>query len=229
MNEKNFELLTDGEYVKRLYHFMGRNPHFELGEAAQIVSACPEMGFCKTYESWNEIGRHIYRGKESVCYKDTFGRKKFAFDFFDTYGDNWEPDNLLPVKDVLAWLREDKGGDDVSDYQKIRRGVQAYLTEGDELSGDKKRDELFIEGVAYALYCMTESPESKGVVLQGLPYSVTDNVNLLDDAFMTASEICDYIADDLSEQEEWEEDGATEEAAMSEDDAYLLSLIDRRG
>lgn len=226
MNEKNFELLTDGEYVKRLYHFMGRNPHFELGEAAQIVSACPEMGFCKTYESWNEIGRHIYRGKESVCYKDTFGRKKFVFDFFDTYGDNWEPDNLLPVKDVLAWLREDKGGDDVSDYQKIRRGVQAYLTEGDELSGDKKRDELFIEGVAYALYCMTESPESKGVVLQGLPYSVTDNVKLLDDAFMTASEICDYIADDLSEQEEWEEDGAAEEAAMSEDDAYLLSLID---
>jgi len=198
-NAKISEMLKDGDGLKNFYRFAAQNPHIPLHDACQIIIERPNATVCYSFSEWTAMDRRITKGRKGIAFYDIDGYKQFVFDANDTHGDNRYTRPILPMKRLLGGLDEindtSLADSERSDYVKIYKGVESYLKEQDELSGDKVRDRLLIEGIAYSLYSKTGFPKSVGIKLTGLPYSYSENADLVKEVYIRA----DMLAQDIEE------------------------------
>ena len=146
------------------------------------------------------MGRRITKGRKGIAYYDLDGYKQFVFDATDTHGDSRYARPILPMRRLLGGLDEINdtslaADSEQSDYSKIQVGVQAYLKEQGELSGDEKRDKLLVDGVAYSLYSKTGFPKSAGIKLGGLTYGYRENADFIKDVYIWT----DMLEQDIEE------------------------------
>ena len=198
-NEQIAAMLADSEQLKHFYRFIAQNPHINLHDACQIVIERPNATVCFSFNEWAAMDRRVIKGRKGIAYYDRDGYKQFVFDANDTHGDNRYSRPILPMKRLLIGLDELNETDDAesehSDYYKIEAGVKEYLTENDELTGDDKRDEMLIQGIAYSLYSKTGFPRNAGIYISGLPYSYTENAAFVKDVYVRT----DMLVQDIEE------------------------------
>ena len=198
-NEQVAAMLADGEQLKNFYRFIAQNPHINLHDACQIIVERPNATVCFSFNEWAAMDRRVTKGRKGIAYYDSDGYKQFVFDANDTHGDNRYSRPILPMKRLLGGLDElndtDLSQDERSDYRKIHKGVQLYLKEQDELTGDATKDKLLIDGITYSLYAKTGFPKSAGIALSGLPFSYTDNASFVKDVYIRT----DMLVQDIEE------------------------------
>ncbi len=186
-NELISAMLADGEQLKSFYRFIAQNPHISLHDACQIIIERPNATVCFSFNEWAAMGRRITRGRKGIPYYNADGYKEFVFDANDTHGDMRYSRPILPMKCLLSGLDElndtELANDERSDYRKIRKGVQLYLQERGEISGDTTRDKALIDGITYSLYSKTGFPKSSGIDISGLPYSYIENAAFVKDVY----------------------------------------------
>ena len=235
INSRNKEvsaMLADGNQLRNFYRFSAQNPHIELYEACQIVLTRPNASVCFAFEEWNAMDRRVTRGKKGIPYYDREGNKGFVFDAQDTNGDVRYQRLFYPLKRMLEGLDELNGtslqSDGRSDYRKIHRGVQTYLREQGRLTGNETYDGLLIEGTAYSLYCKTGFPKDNGIVLNGLPYSYTENAELFKQIYITTNFLSQEIEDAFERKaqavnviDDTEEETVTDEVPTSVEQAEI--------
>ena len=192
-------MFADGEQLKNFYRFTAQNPHINLRDACQIILERPNATVCYTFSEWSAMDRRVTKGRKGIAYYDTDGYKQFVFDASDTHGDTRYTRPILPMKRLLGGLDVLNGtqlsDDERSDYRKIHDGVYAYLQAQDELTGDKERDKLIIEGIAFSLYSKTGFPKSAGIKLSGLPYSYAENAEFVKEVYIRT----DMLVQDIEE------------------------------
>ncbi len=192
-------MFEDGEQLKNFYRFISQNPHINLRDACQIILERPNATVCYTFSEWAAMDRRVTKGRKGIAYYDTDGYKQFVFDASDTHGDTRYTRPILPMKRLLGGLDVLNGtqlsDDERSDYRKIHDGVYAYLQAQDELTGDKERDKLIIEGIAFSLYSKTGFPKSAGIKLSGLPYSYAENAEFVKEVYIRT----DMLVQDIEE------------------------------
>lgn len=190
-------MLLDSENIKNFYRFIAQNPHINLHDACQIVIERPNATVCFSFDEWDAMGRRISKGRKGIAYYDYDGYKQYVFDVNDTHGDRRYLRPILPMKHLLVGLDElnitNYADDERSDYRKIHKGVQLYLKEQGELTGDDKKDGLKIEGIAYMLYCKTGFPKTAGIAFHGLPYSFKENTDFVKDLYILTDTIVEEI------------------------------------
>lgn len=221
-NEQVAAMLADGEQLKNFYRFIAQNPHINLHDACQIIVERPNATVCFSFNEWAAMDRRVTKGRNGIAYYDSDGYKQFVFDANDTHGDNRYSRPILPMKRLLGGLDElnstDLSADERSDYRKIHKGVQLYLQEQDELTGDTTRDKLLIDGITYSLYAKTGFPKSAGIRLDGLPYSYVDNAAFAKDVYIRTDMLVQDIEEAYSEkQDEVQIIDDTEEEAVSDE------------
>ncbi len=198
-NEQIAAMLADSEQLKHFYRFIAQNPHINLHDACQIVIERPNATVCFSFNEWAAMDRRVIKGRKGIAYYDRDGYKQFVFDATDTHGDNRYSRPILPMKRLLIGLDELNETDDAesehSDYYKIEAGVKEYLTVNGELTGDDKRDEMLIQGIAYSLYSKTGFPRNAGIYISGLPYSYTENAAFVKDVYVRT----DMLVQDIEE------------------------------
>ena len=198
-NEQIAAMLADGEQLKNFYRFIAQNPHISLHDACQIIIERPNASVCFSFNEWTAMGRRITKGRKGIPYYNAEGYKQFVFDANDTHGDNRYSRPILPMKCLLGGLDElndtELTDDERSDYRKIRKGVQLYLQERGEISGDTTRDKLLIDGITYSLYSKTGFPKSSGIDISGLPYSYAENAAFVKDVYTRT----DMLVQDIEE------------------------------
>lgn len=191
------DMLSDGEKLKNFYRFISQNTHINLHDACQIMVERPNATICFSFKEWNAVGRRVTKGRKGIAFYDNDGYKQFVFDAADTHGDTRYQRPILPMKHLLVGLDELNGTNiesgEQSDYYKIRSGVQSYMQ--DELSGDDKRDKLITDGVAFLLYCKTGFPKSTGINIDGLPFSLKENADLVKEIYTKANDLAANIED----------------------------------
>lgn len=152
------------------------------------------------------MGRRISKGRKGIAYYDHDGYKQYVFDANDTHGDRRYLRPILPMKRLLGGLDElngtDYADDERSDYRKIHRGVQLYLKEQGELSGEDANDGLKIEGIAYMLYCKTGFPKTSGIAFHGLPYSFKENADFVKELYILTDGIVEDIENAYQSKEQ---------------------------
>ena len=205
-NEQIAAMLADGEQLKNFYRFIAQNPHINLHDACQIIIERPNATVCFSFNEWAAMDRRVTKGRKGIAYYDSDGYKQFVFDANDTHGDNRYSRPILPMKRLLGGLDElngtDLSADERSDYRKIRKGVQLYLQERDELTGDTERDKLLIDGITYSLYAKTGFPKSAGISLDGLPFSYTENAAFVKDVYIRTDMLVQDIEEAYSDKRE---------------------------
>lgn len=205
-NEQIAAMLADGEQLKNFYRFIAQNPHINLHDACQIIIKRPNATVCFSFNEWAAMDRRVTKGRKGIAYYDNDGYKQFVFDANDTHGDNRYSRPILPMKRLLGGLDELNGtdlvADERSDYRKIRKGVQLYLQEQGELSGDETKDKLLIDGITYSLYAKTGFPKSAGINLDGLPFSYTENAAFVKDIYIRTDMLVQDIEEAYSEKRE---------------------------
>lgn len=205
-NEQIAAMLADGEQLKNFYRFIAQNPHINLHDACQIIIERPNATVCFSFNEWAAMDRRVTKGRKGIAYYDSDGYKQFVFDANDTHGDNRYSRPILPMKRLLGGLDElngtDLSADERSDYRKIRKGVQLYLPERDELTGDTERDKLLIDGITYSLYAKTGFPKSAGISLDGLPFSYTENAAFVKDVYIRTDMLVQDIEEAYSDKRE---------------------------
>ena len=205
-NEQVAAMLADGEQLKNFYRFIAQNPHINLHDACQIIIERPNATVCFSFNEWAAMDRRVTKGRKGIAYYDNDGYKQFVFDANDTHGDNRYSRPILPMKRLLGGLDELNGtdlvADERSDYRKIRKGVQLYLQEQGELSGDETKDKLLIDGITYSLYAKTGFPKSAGINLDGLPFSYTENAAFVKDIYIRTDMLVQDIEEAYSEKRE---------------------------
>ena len=198
-NEQVASMLTDGEKLKNFYCFIAQNPHINLHDACQIAIERPNATVCYSFNEWAAMDRRITKGRKGIAYYDNDGYKQFVFDANDTHGDNRYSRPILPMKRLLGGLDElnntELADSEQNDFDKIQSGVQRYLQEQDELTGDRERDRLLIDGIAYSLYSKTGFPKSAGIRLSGLPYSYSENADFVKEVYVRT----DMFVQDIEE------------------------------
>ena len=177
------------------------------------------------------MDRRVTKGRKGIAFYDSDGYKQFVFDANDTHGDTRYTRPILPMKRLLGGLDEindtSLADSEQNDYVKIHKGVESYLKEQDELSGDKVRDRLLVEGITYSLYSKTGFPKSAGIKLAGLPYSYSDNADLVKEVYIRA----DMLAQDIEEayresREEVKVIDDTEEETVSDEPVVIAEQIE---
>lgn len=193
------EMLSDGKQLKNFYRFIAQNPHINLHDACQIVIERPNATVCYSFNEWSAMDRRITKGRKGIAYYDSDGYKQFVFDANDTHGDNRYSRPVMPMSRLLVGM--DKLNDtefaeeDINDYLKIYKGVESYLQNQNELTGEKERDSLIIEGIAYSLYSRTGFPKITNIKLNGLPYDYSENAELVKEIYVRT----DILAQDIDD------------------------------
>lgn len=197
------DMLSNGDKLKFFYKFIAQNTHINLHDACQIIVERPNATICFSFAEWNAVGRRVTKGRKGIAFYDADGYKQFVFDAADTHGDTRYQRDILPMKHLLVGLDELNGTNvesgEQSDYYKIRSGVQSYLQ--DELSGDDERDKLITDGVAFLLYCKTGFPKSAGINIDGLPFSLKENADLVKEIYTKANDLAANIEDAYLEKQ----------------------------
>lgn len=197
------DMLSDGEKLKNFYRFISQNTHINLHDACQIMVERPNATICFSFKEWNAVGRRVTKGRKGIAFYDNDGYKQFVFDAADTHGDTRYQRSILPMKHLLVGLDElnetNTENGEQSDYYKIRSGVQSYMQ--DELSGDDERDKLITDGVAFLLYCKTGFPKSTGINIDGLPFSLKENADLVKEIYTKANDLAANIEDAYLEKQ----------------------------
>jgi len=218
-------LLTSGENVKNLYRFLANNPERDLFENCQIIINRPNASICKSFSAWNDEGRRITAGRKGIPYYDKSGAKHFVFDVSDTHGEGRYLVRILPLKHLLTGLDELNGvkaSESGNDYARIYNGVSVYLKQNRLLSGEENYDKALTEGAAFSLYAKTGFPKTKDINLNGLNFSLKENILLLKDV----SEITARLESDIedayySKQSEVEIVNDTDEENISDEPQIL--------
>jgi len=182
------EMLADGEKLKNFYRFIAQNPHINLHDACQIIIERPNATVCYSFNEWSAMGRRVTKGRKGIAYYDNDGYKCFVFDANDTHGDNRYSRPILSMKHLLGGLDElnstELADSEQSDFKKIQSGIQCYLQEQDELTGNEERDRLLIDGIAFSLYSKTGFPKSIGIRLSGIPYDYMENASFVKEVYV---------------------------------------------
>lgn len=205
-NEQIAAMLADGEQLKNFYRFIAQNPHINLHDACQIIIERPNATVCFSFSEWAAMERRVTKGRKGIAYYDNDGYKQFVFDANDTHGDNRYSRPILPMKCLLGGLDELNGtdikSDDRNDYRKIHKGVQLYLQEQGELSGDELSNKLLVDGIAFSLYAKTGFPKSAGINLSGLPFSYTENAAFVKEVYVRTDMLVQDIEEAYSENKQ---------------------------
>jgi len=214
-------LLTSGENVKNLYRFLANNPDRDLFENCQIIINRPNASICKSFSAWNDEGRRITAGRKGIPYYDKSGAKHFVFDVSDTHGEGRYLVRILPLKHLLTGLDELNGvkaSESGNDYARIYNGVSVYLKQNRLLSGEENYDKALTEGAAFSLYVRTGFPKTKDINLNGLNFSLKENILLLKDVSEITARLESDIEDTYySKQSEVEIVNDTDEENISDE------------
>lgn len=215
-------MFEDCAQLKHYYRFTALNPHINLHDACNILLARPNATICFPYEEWNELGRQVKRGKQSIAYYDYDGYKQYVFDVSDTRGDNQYHYSVIPIDDMLIGFAELNGVEitkvEDSDFTKILNGTKFYLHEQGIYSGDEQRDNLLAEGIAYSLYAKTGLPENEQIRLQGLPFNYQENADFVKEVYVQAEMLAQELEDaHRNKQEEIIVIDDTEEETVSDE------------
>lgn len=193
------EMLSDGEKLKNYYRFIAQNPHINLRDACHIILARPDATVCFSYDEWNALGRQVKRGAKSIAYYDYDGNIQYAFDLTDTRGDTEYQRHSLSLDAVLIGLNElngtDYGNENVSEFEKVHRGVNKYFQNQDLLSDNEQRKEWLVEGVSYLIYAKTSFPKDEDITLWGLQYSYKENSEFVKEIYIQAQLLTQEIED----------------------------------
>ena len=202
LKERNLaiaEMLSDGRQLKNFYRFIAQNPHINLHDACQIIIERPTATICYSFNEWTAMDRRITKGRKGIAYYDNDGYKQFVFDANDTHGDNRYSRPILPMARLLVGLDELNNTafaeEDLSDYLKIYKGVESYLKSQGKLTGERERDSLYVEGIAYSLYSRTGFPKIANIRLNGLPYEYSENAEIVKEIYICTDMLTQDISD----------------------------------
>ena len=221
-NEQIAAMLADGEKLKNFYRFIAQNPHINLHDACQIIIERPNATVCYSFSEWAAMDRRVTKGRKGIAYYDNDGYKQFVFDAGDTHGDTRYTRPILPMKRLLDGLDElndtSLADSEQSDFVTIRNGVGRYMQEQGELTEDKQRNKLLIEGITYSLYSKTGFPKSAGIKLSGLPYGYRENADFVKEVYVwTDMLVADIEEAHREKQEEVQVIDDTDEETISDE------------
>ncbi len=190
------QILSDDESIRAFYCFKAMNPHLEIYDACQIIMARPNAEVCYSLENWNAWGRWVIKGRKGIAYFDRFGQRRHVFDDKDTQGELKYQSQYMPIRRLLQGIDELNGSnlsqERGSDYQRIERGVEQYLSDYGYLTDDAERNTFLCEGVAYSLYCSAGKPKEE-IKLHGMPYSYEENGDLFNEVILLTTVMRDEV------------------------------------
>ena len=89
----------------------------------------------------------------------------------------------------------DYGNENVSEFEKVHRGVNKYFQNQDLLSDNEQRKEWLVEGVSYLIYAKTSFPKDEDITLWGLQYSYKENSEFVKEIYIQAQLLTQEIED----------------------------------
>lgn len=225
------EMLSDGEKLKNYYRFIAQNPHINLRDACHIILARPDATVCFSYDEWNALGRQVKKGAKSIAYYDYDGNIQYAFDLTDTRGEAEYQRHSVSLDTVLTGLNElndtDYGNENVSDFEKVHRGVNKYFQNQDLLSDNEQRKEWLVEGVSYLIYAKTSFPKDEDITLWGLQYSYKENSEFVKEIYIQAQLLTQEIEDAYkNKQTQIEVIDDTEEETVSDEPTVPVEITE---